>query len=500
MHEDLVVVGAGSAGAVIAARVTEDSSREVRLFEAGPDYGAASRELPAELRDGTKNATEHHDWGYRHLPNVAHDPVHFPRGKVCGGSSAVNTCIALRGQPYDYDEWADRGGAHWAWEACLPFFRRLETDLDFDNEWHGQDGPILIRSHRPDELVRMQAAFLAACDRLGWPRCDDHNDPTSSGHGPHAMNKIDGVRISTARGYLDKARARDNLRIEADTQVVRVLFEGRTVSGIELLRQGKVERRACRKVVLCAGAIATPGILMRSGIGPRALCERIGADVVVDAPVGQRLLDHPGAALVMVPNEGVADRAHPVVQTTFRYAAHDGPPNEMQLQPVSVITLPLVPLLMALTVVVGKSSGHGQVIYESADPTKRPRIVSRLGEHADDRRKIMEGLRRAREVADTQEMRAIGRVAWPSCEQALRDHGEWLLPGIGSGYHPCGSAPMGEPGDGRAVVDFHGRVFGVEGLLIADASIMPTVPSSNINLPTIMIGERFGEWLRRGAL
>jgi choline dehydrogenase len=202
----------------------------------------------------------------------------------------------------------------------------------------------------------------------------------------------------------------------------------------------------------------------------------------------------------MVPNEGVADRSHPVVQTTCRYAAHQGPPNEMHLQPVSVINLPLVPLLTALTVVVGKSSGHGQLIYESADPTQRPRIVSRLGEHEDDQRKIIEGLRRARAIADTEEMRAIGRVAWPSAEQALRDHGPWLLPGIGSGYHPCGSAPMGEGGDGRAVVDFHGRVFGVEGLLIADASIMPTIPSSNINLPTIMIGERFGEWLRRGAL
>jgi choline dehydrogenase len=498
MTTPLYVVGAGSAGAVIAARVTEDAAREVVLVEAGPDYPT---DLPADLADGTRNSTEKHDWRYRFRPNEAQDVVHLPRGQVTGGSSAVNTCIALRGQPYDYDEWAALGGAHWAWDQCLPAFKRLENDLDFQGGWHGNDGPILVRRHTRTELVPWQAAYLDTCAAAGHPTCPDHNDPTTSGAGAHAMNKIDGVRISTARGYLAPARGRENLRIEARTEVARVLFEGRRVVGLELVRDGRLEKRECRQVVLSAGAIATPGILVRSGIGPRAELDRLGVPVVVDAPVGMRLYDHPGAALVMSPRSGVAHPDHPDIQTTMRYAASGGPPNEMQLQPISTIRLPMVPLLVAIAVVVGKPSGHGRLVVGSRDLGAKPRIESALGEHPRDREKLREGLLLALDLAEREPLAGlVERIGWPSREQLGRGDTSWMMPGIGSGYHPCGTAPMGPPEDPFGVVDFYGRVRGVEGLVVADASIMPTIPTSNINLPTIMIGERFGEWLRSGSL
>jgi choline dehydrogenase len=504
MH-DLVVVGAGSAGAVVAARASERAGQRVLLLEAGPDYPDLGH-LPEDLRDGTRNSLRRHDWGYRHRPVTGQVLFHFPRGRVVGGSSSVNTCIALRGQPGDYDEWAALGLPEWTFIHCLPAFRRLERDLDYVNAWHGADGPVPIRRHPPGELVPWQAAFVEASLGLGASRCADHNDPDQSGVGPHAMNKLDGVRMSAARCYLTaEVRRRDNFAVQPDTLVHRVRLRNRRVIGLDVETRGRIAFVPAEKVVLSAGAIATPGVLLRSGIGPRAELDRLGvAPVAVVPAVGARLLDHPGVLMALLPRGGVAHARDPIVQTTWRFTSKGSAlRDDMQLQPVSLLSFPWFHLPgVGMTTVVGKPRGHGRLHFRSADPHQAPFIDSMLFHDPDDRARGLEGLRLAYEVLRQRPLAELARFLWPP-ERTFRSPDrleDFLLRSCGSGYHPAGTVPMGPDSSPDAAVDGHGRVRGVTGLFVVDASLMPTITSSNTNLPTLMIGERFGVWFRDGVL
>jgi len=432
--------------------------------------------------------------------------VPLPRGKVTGGSSAVNTSIALRGQAEDYDEWAAIAGPEWSWERCLPAFKRLETDRDIQNDLHGCDGPIPLRRYPREELVPFQRAFLDACAEMGYAACPDHNDPATTGYGPHPMNKQGRLRVSTNIAYLTTARSRPNLTIRANTHVRRIVVAGGRATGVEVETDGAVEAVDGTRIVLCGGAIQSPSILVRSGIGPKETLERLGVAVVKDAPgVGARLLDHPGSMVVMVPMPKIAGYDQPMIQTTLRYTAKGSDEfNDMQLEPISFIQRlgDGGPLLCGLAAVVEKPRGHGRLRFESADVHAQPRIEPEFLTDDWDLERMVEGIEIGLRMSETSALREVCQlVVRPKHDVAI--DGEklrtWTRRRCGSGYHPSGTVPMGAPGGEPAVLDQHGRVLGVEGLFVADASIMPTIPRANTNIPTIMIGERFGEWFRDGV-
>jgi len=494
---DVIVVGAGAAGAVVATRVTEDPHRSVLLLDAGPDYPLAA-ELPDDLRNGHDNSYVDHDWGLEYDP-LAGRTARFPRGRVTGGSTAVNTTIALRGIPADYDGWAELGNKAWAWQHVLTAFNRLERDLDFGAEpHHGDAGPISIRRWRDDELVPTQAAFVEAAIQHGYPACPDVNAPDAVGVGPMAMNKLGRLRISTAIGYLAPARHRDNLTIRSDTLVNRVLIEGRRAVGVETAGGDRINAQL---VVVASGAVHTPGILVRSGVGDKREIEALGIELLADVPgVGANLADHPALAILLKPKfpEFCASDL-PLVQTICRYTS-EGSTSPLDVN-IELITRSMgrggEPLFM-LAPSLEQVDGRGDIRQRTAAPDSRPQITTRFGENERDVNRHVRALEDAFDLARSAPLSEfIETVVFPDpARRTNEDLIQLAKRASASGYHPCGTARMGPAHDPTSVVDQFGRCHAIDQLVVADASIMPTVPRANINLSTMMIGEMVGEWLR----
>jgi choline dehydrogenase len=469
------------------------------LLEAGPDYHDAP--LPPEIASGFSPAFTH-DWEYFHEADRRGRTIHLPRAKLVGGCSATNATFALRCTPGDYEEWAAQGNPGWAFADVLPLYRALENDADFHTEWHGTGGPLPIRRYGREELTAVQQAFLQACAEHGYAQVTDHNAPGAVGAGPLPMNTIAGVRQSTAQTYLAQARSRPNLTVRSLALVDRLLFEGRHAVGVRLALPD--ETVWADTIILSAGTYNSPIILMRSGLGPARHLQDLDIPVLEDLPgVGANLIDHPLLAMRFAAPLASYAEGCPAFQTLLTLKSEDAiRGHDLHIFPRSIF--PGDPeesaskAQFALFIAVMKPHSRGRLLMRSSAPDASP--VIDLGYFTDPRdiQRMLKGMQVARQVAQTTAMREIAlQELYPGTEMPDTDANleAAVLAEVESYHHPVGTCRMGPDTDSMAVVDQQGRVHGMEGLWVVDASIMPTIPATNTNLPTIVVAERCAAWL-----
>ncbi|HBJ30270.1 MAG TPA: mycofactocin system GMC family oxidoreductase MftG [Dehalococcoidia bacterium] len=500
-----IVVGAGSAGAALATRLSEDPERSVLLLEAGPDYPDLET-MPVDLKFGWGTGADfvvedEHNWKYTAKSTAKGPTMDVPRGKVTGGTSAINGQVFLRAIPEDFEYWVSMGNDEWSYEQVLPYYRKLETDTDFSDDFHGTEGPIIVRRHPLDELQPDQAAFYNACVAAGYAENPDHNHPDATGVGPYPLNNPEGIRWSTAIGFLSMARHRINLTIRPNCTTRRVLFDDTRATGVEVESGGESFVVNGDEIILSAGPIGSPHLLMLSGIGPADQLAEHGISLVKDVPgVGQNLRDHPTVHVswraqpdVPAPPQEVGPQ-----KVALRYTA---PGSDIKNDMIKVMRFRKIDRLLVMSVGLYLALGKGELKLQSPDPDVQPSLDYNYLQEAEDRRRLREGVRLCLELVDMKEFeKVVGERVNPDDAALASDNAldEWLMRSVSTMHHISCTAKMGPDSDPMAVVDQHGRVKGVQSLRVVDGSIMPDCTRANTNVPIMMMAERIADFIKAG--
>jgi choline dehydrogenase len=517
---DYVIVGAGSAGCALAGRLSEDPSTRVLLVEAGGADRHPNIKIPAAF---AKQFRTKLDWDLATEPEPYCDnrSLYIPRGKGLGGSSSMNAMLYVRGRPLDYDLWEAQGAAGWGWEDVRPYFLRAEDNERGASEHHATGGPLHVADERSPRPVMKR--WFAAAESIGIPYVSDYNGPEQDGCSVAQVTQRNGRRFSAADAYLKPAKGRPNLDVLTGAQVARLDIEGGRVTGVRYRdKRGREEvARADREVILSAGALGSPQLLMLSGIGPADHLREHGIEATADLPgVGANLQDHPYVICIWdMPGGGsLKDAEHPryllewllrgsgplssTVAEAFAFVRsrpglpapdlqfHVAPAyfNDNGFDEYDGHAFSIGPVLVA-------PKSRGRVSLRSADPAAKPRILTNSLAEPEDVASLVEGVRLARAMAQAEPLASqLGRELFPGPQVADDDLEQHVRERVELLYHPVGTCRIGS--DEEAVVDAELRVRGVEGLRVVDASVMPVIPGGNTNAPTIMVAERAADLVR----